>query len=45
MMLKNIKQRMSEAEKVVQVEGAAGENAWASMAGFGWNKDSTGAIT
>ena len=44
-MLKNIKQRKSEAEKVVQVEGAAGKNAWASMAVFGWNKDSTGAIT
>lgn len=44
MMLKKIKQRMSEAEKV-QVEGAAVKNAWNSMAVFGQSKDSTGATT
>ena len=33
-MLKKIKQRMSEAEKVVQVEGVAVKNAWNNMAVF-----------
>lgn len=45
MMLKKIKQRMSEAGKEVQVEGVAVKTAWNNMAVFGQNKDSTGAIT
>lgn len=44
-MFKKIKQRMSEAEKEYAGRKEQQENAWTSMAVFGWNKDSTGAIT